>query len=76
MFYSGSIVSGVKMGLSGAAIIVEAMNSLLSTFHFAFLSAVRWYKHTQTTVGKSSTSAHLSWAVLVLVERRLAMEKP
>jgi hypothetical protein len=26
-------VSGVKMGLSGAAIIVEAMNSLLSTFH-------------------------------------------
>jgi len=27
------LVSGVKMGLSGAAIIVEAMNSLLSTFH-------------------------------------------
>jgi hypothetical protein len=26
-------VSSVKMGLSGAATIVETMNSLLSTFH-------------------------------------------
>jgi hypothetical protein len=33
MLYSGGLVLGVKMGLSGAAIIVEAMNSLLSTFH-------------------------------------------
>lgn len=32
MYNSGALVSGVKMGLPGAAIIVEAMNSLLSTF--------------------------------------------
>ena len=33
------------------------------------------YKCTQPTPGKSSTWAHPSWAVLVLVVRRLAIEK-
>ena len=33
VFYSGGLVSSVKLGLSGAATIAEAMNSLLSTFH-------------------------------------------
>jgi hypothetical protein len=39
------------------------------------IPAYAWYKHTQPTPGKSNTSEFLSWAVLVLVMRCLAIEE-